>query len=823
MVSEVKEIIKLASWKDVNVVALKLSAQRSHRQLHKIVRKYRAVLQRSAIEAAGQLSASHLTKEQLLAVSTDTSAIMSSGDEDQLLPTDIAYLKNLPRTVSKLQHIRDQVIQPSISSAEQNCRDVVDLAAAISDQAKSLKDTPLTGSEEVQQKQASALLTRKRRRWADLLRELKRLGLSHNPTETNRRSIQELLTYHRHGVLPAASSPATTSFDTLYSQATELVPRLAACLVNHHEDLTGREIARAVGSAHSLAIVCINGKRDLLNLASMHIRFASCLRKLEAAFSSDPLPDMAQEGHKALRGPVVCLNAHLSLVCKSQASLSKLKATVLLQSKMLGDASSVEAIAEELESLILLAADCSVGLRNAVDKNTNCAPGFFLQSDRKLLRHAEIIVDSILERLSSVQQNYPAWRYQVVPVAQFLATARNFTVQSAPTKLSPAASTVIESFKSLVDCILITFQRLSALSATTVEENASDPAEDLPTRSIKAESSIVAKHLLALNLEGVSSAMSQFMSAIHHATFASQSAIDEARLSIRRALPFLAHYEVTLHQCLGLCMNQNLSNLNLLQTVGQLILTISDQGFCQPSKGDEQSESADAKGESTGTGMGEGAGGKNVSKEIEGEEQVEGLQNEAQAEEEDGGEQPDDDDRVEMENDFDGKLEDAKEEESGAEGQEDEDEASQPDADEAVDKVDPNDPNAVDEKFWGEEDDKQQPEAEERGKDATEGQDQSTELGEKQAGEKKQPENANVETPDDLPEKADQPDDGMDVDQPAEDEQLQDYVGPQETDKLDLPDASKDDEQVLPEDAEMNEVDDQPDGEPIFPFPIDQV
>ncbi len=45
---DVQNLIKLASWKDVNVYALKQSAIRSHHQLYKSVRKLRAVLQKPA-------------------------------------------------------------------------------------------------------------------------------------------------------------------------------------------------------------------------------------------------------------------------------------------------------------------------------------------------------------------------------------------------------------------------------------------------------------------------------------------------------------------------------------------------------------------------------------------------------------------------------------------------------------------------------------------------------------------------------------------------------------------------------------------------------
>ncbi|KAG8831558.1 hypothetical protein FRC17_002942, partial [Serendipita sp. 399] len=42
---DVKSFVQMASWKDINVLALKASAQRTHHQLHKALRKFRSILQ----------------------------------------------------------------------------------------------------------------------------------------------------------------------------------------------------------------------------------------------------------------------------------------------------------------------------------------------------------------------------------------------------------------------------------------------------------------------------------------------------------------------------------------------------------------------------------------------------------------------------------------------------------------------------------------------------------------------------------------------------------------------------------------------------------
>ncbi|KAJ2722068.1 AAA ATPase midasin [Coemansia sp. Benny D115] len=107
----------------------------------------------------------------------------------------------------------------------------------------------------------------------------------------------------------------------------------------------------------------------------------------------------------------------------------------------------------------------------------------------------------------------------------------------------------------------------------------------------------------------------------------------------------------------------------------------------------------------SGTGMGEGstAGAKNVSDEIEGEDQVEGLQGEQP---EDGNEPDTNEDAIDMENDFDGATGDADLESDNDDSDGDSDE--EPEMDEQLGDVDPTDPTAIDEKLWDDDEEQKQ-------------------------------------------------------------------------------------------------------------------
>ncbi|KAJ1881463.1 AAA ATPase midasin, partial [Coemansia sp. RSA 486] len=116
-----------------------------------------------------------------------------------------------------------------------------------------------------------------------------------------------------------------------------------------------------------------------------------------------------------------------------------------------------------------------------------------------------------------------------------------------------------------------------------------------------------------------------------------------------------------------------------------------------------------------GMGVGEGstAGAKNVSDEIESEDQVEGLQ----GEEPDTANEPQtNEDAIDMENDFEGKLGDADLETDNEDSDKDDDDDEEQEMDEQLGDVDPTDPTALDDKLWDDDDEEKDPK-DEKGED----------------------------------------------------------------------------------------------------------
>ncbi|KAJ2400432.1 AAA ATPase midasin, partial [Coemansia sp. RSA 2559] len=201
-----------------------------------------------------------------------------------------------------------------------------------------------------------------------------------------------------------------------------------------------------------------------------------------------------------------------------------------------------------------------------------------------------------------------------------------------------------------------------------------------------------------------------------------QSTAQQASGEVDRCVqPWVLQYSLVVQRVVAMYADVHRSVVHF--ALGMAVSLASVVAHGMGPQGDSIAEPEDSGNTSTqtGTGMGEGstAGAKNVSDEIEGEDQVEGLRDDAAADEEN---EPDtNEDAVDMQNDFDGKMGDADLETDDSDsdksdGSDDEDQ----EMDEQMGDVDPTDPTALDEKLWDDEKDDGDDKNKDSAKDADE-------------------------------------------------------------------------------------------------------
>jgi midasin len=258
---DVRAFIKLASWKDINVQALKASAVRTHHQLYKVIRKFREIMRQPiAQHIQTPPKELHVAALPLPLVAFESA---SASRYDACLPRTAhvgasAQTKNLPNTLSIFVDLALHRILPTQATHDAVIAD--NLATTIIERAEALakEAMPVDIPPEKKTLAQKNLLTRKRKAWTDMLKELKRVGFSSavKPDVLERqRSLRWLREQH------TVTSNMTFGMETYFQKLQTVLPDLRLSVVDHHADISSRDMNRAmmfVESSFSVALQARN-------------------------------------------------------------------------------------------------------------------------------------------------------------------------------------------------------------------------------------------------------------------------------------------------------------------------------------------------------------------------------------------------------------------------------------------------------------------------------------------------------------------------------------------------------------------------------------
>lgn len=263
--AQIRELIKLASWKDINVQALKQSAQRTHRQLYKIIKKFRDLLRQTVTD---QLQSSSSEDYHQLAAPLDSSVLLTSVLVRSYKPIVSAsilpmitsnHLLNLDVTYNKFLALIEDVLRPRIQT--QSAQSIDDIAVEIIVTSNDLASSTVPSGlpNDLRVKHQKALLVRKRKALSDMLKELKHAGLASNlkPEVLSQNNSQRWI--REQPAMPSLT-PAGGNVDKgelYFVKLSGSLPVLRESIPAHHSDITTRELQRGqmfLESGVSLAI-----------------------------------------------------------------------------------------------------------------------------------------------------------------------------------------------------------------------------------------------------------------------------------------------------------------------------------------------------------------------------------------------------------------------------------------------------------------------------------------------------------------------------------------------------------------------------------------
>lgn len=189
-------------------------------------------------------------------------------------------------------------------------------------------------------------------------------------------------------------------------------------------------------------------------------------------------------------------------------------------------------------------------------------------------------------------------------------------------------------------------------------------------------------------------------------------------LKLKAALPLLEQYHSICESLLNMLTVSNRSIAKLTSVILAVFQNLATSGFCRPKElqdeenGEEGTNFEDAEG----TGLGEGEGKKDVSDRIESEDQLESALKEGESEQAGDKDLQEEDKGIEMNEDFEGKMQDIEKKGEENESDDDDDDKDQEDLDKQMGETDKG-ADKLDEKLWGEDADSEEEDAKDQNDD----------------------------------------------------------------------------------------------------------
>ncbi|RMZ83086.1 hypothetical protein DV738_g1188, partial [Chaetothyriales sp. CBS 135597] len=733
----VMEQIKLARWKDTNVVALRDSARRSHFKLFKIVKKYRALLE----QPNTVLRSLDLDMETQPNVSSVELAALQLPDKALVTAAQVCE-KEIPDWNARPLRLRDPVgAVMSIRHVYSDRSDSIDVSREISNMRTELatlikelrQETPTTLTDE-NGATVKHLRVRKKKLLSETLHSVAHMGVRRNlaASELEKQSSIAVVL----ATLPVVGHSAAFELaDAAFYELLDSMPVIRAALGEHSPDLTDGEVRRAVGLLEGLLSVTLSQRRRLSASSDALSKFNTHMQSLKStsAFSSEIVIGSPTPSFRVL-------GQHLSWL----AIVLDMSNNVLKFQQKHGDGLSLLPLTELLKHAATMCREEQTRLQSLMTQRP-LPEGLFskLISDWQVDMWTKLCrLGDDLREWSTKEPNVAFLLNQIIPwtrPTQSIVESRDREVDNCL-----GSSDIDEKVRTAADSIFVALQGLPQ-----IRNRAPISTEDA---GWLVQSDRFLQDLMnSLHIQQVSDSL--------HSSLSALASLKEEELQLSLSLftmatPLFEEFQRICQDVLQAQVSSHIETCRLACFLTKTFATISADGFCSPvdsSDGQEQGGNVES-----GTGLGEGEGAEDISKDVGADEDLSEF---AQGGEkpEDEGEIRDTEDAIDMgaedlQGDVDEEGKNPETQDDGSEGGE-----SDGEIDEEAGAVDDLDPAAVDEKLWDEA--------------AKKSSEEEKELkGEKQQGEKGQDQTERRDGEADSGDEGDMDEDGTDHEERVDDE-----------------------------------------------------
>lgn len=772
---KMKDVLLMASWKDTNINALRDSAKRSHQKLFRIVRKFRGILgveMRSVIEQGlpdEVISQQAALGSQAREVEVPDAVIQSLNEALPGWLDKRKRLGNVTKTVSVMQKI---AASSEMASSVPQSLDAY-LSSLEESMAELKKETPSTLTDE-NKEQVKHMKTRKRKLFADTLRDLRGMGLRYNLGQ-DKLAEQESLSVVLASVVPLDFSGSTILKEAEYyfHKTLDLAPKARNAAREHSEDLTGSEVARSIGFVEGFIHFALSQRSSLANVLSAYellqktmfqFRDLGKFQKLGGLSRSQKATDLS----RLLPWTVQGLQYAIRLL-SVHGKLGKLNHSALIQ-KLQTWMDTMEKHAKKLIALGKLPESLTSSVHTALEEEV----------DRDLAGLQSAVTEAMQSNpdVGFILQQLRVWNHTTHEPLE----ARGHTMDLLG---------FAESVATLCDTVLVAVENAKRAGAEI-------PRKEDEAAWLKRHNDAFLSMISQLHMKNIEKTLEQCVRALQKIDLGQPLASMAAMSAIAVASPILDQFLALCQQSITTGLDIHRATVKMAYGMTKAFTQIASQGFCTPQEKSDEKSGAEGKLES-GTGLGDGEGAEDISKDIQADEDLSELAQEANKEK--TGEMEDEKDAVDMaDEELEGDMKSvdgADEEEEKSQKGDEEEEEEENDMDEEAGDVDDLDPTAVDEKMWDGDDDKAEKDQE---GDKAKGQKQEDEQMATE-GEAK-PENAEQDQEQDQ----DQKPDANEAEEPEDEEAAAEEEDVQAKEELNRQDQTveENDALELPEDIDMN-------------------
>lgn len=681
-------VVLLASWKDTNILALRDSAKRSHKKLFRVVKGYRQAINQPVSPLIQGGMPGTLAEHPTVNV-TGSETVMSSIDLE--LVKDI-YEKRLRKWSERPGRLQDlpaavtmmgRVAQIPSDRAE-TANFIEEFSSSVVSTIKQLQsETPGTLNEETKEI-AKHLKTRKRKAFADALKELKNMGLKSNlsvallgkqATLERILAIADPISNGRFGV-----DQNSILENHYFLRVVEILPKIRKAVVEHSPDLTGPEVARSVGFLEHLLSITLD-QRTSISATLNNLERAQTSMARYNIISNLNMENITLYGKNELQDYADLERRFQWLPKVLDLAIELLKIHSDFGGKEFGDAeisfNNSRTAAIRLNDLF------------SAQKESLIHDGIWENSAKVLIGEAQAALIILKESMESIRNHNPEIAYTTTQVLSWVSPC---SLSLPPQQNDIPKSTTLESLDSalqtLCDSIFVALQQLKeAQSAYPLL--AQDPGWLLRHQSASSSS------LKALHIGEITCRMDDTIALTSRLQQFDASTSQAVRALFAAYQPIVQEYTNICNRAVQDTLSQHRSICKATYILCTSASTLLSKGFCMPQeKGDP--ESGQSNGVEGGTGLGEGEGQDDISKDIKADEDLSELAQEKDKEERKD-EIEDEKDAVGIEDEMEGQLGDMpdKEDDENGSGDEKDDEMEEETGD-----VDDLDPTAVDEKLW---------------------------------------------------------------------------------------------------------------------------